>query len=215
MTQCTNSATTWKWLKKEGDRIFTGTTFKGKHQIKIDALKSMWTPGCIEWLKKNGMWARIIKPEKGCNDGTTYAEWATAGMSHELMPLDTSLFMDLMAALHECTAASRHLLTGDPLKFDMSTPKRLWLAVARVWEVAPTSARIVQDCAKFDTHIRIVVANKGAKVEGIGDSNGWRGVTAREGRWPVLHPDAATLLKNTIISARNGQPTARTHSWGL
>jgi len=166
----------------------------------------------IEHLKKIGMWERIIKPEKGCNDGTTYAEHASAGMSHELMPLDTSLFSDLMTALHKHTAASRHLLTGDPLKFDMSTPGRLWLAVTRVWEVAPTSARIVQDCAKFDTHVRAVVANKGAKVEGIGDSNGRRGETAREGRRPVLHPDAETLLKNTIASARNGQLTARTYS---
>ena len=125
MTKCTNSLSIWKWLKKEGDRIFTGTTHEGKYQVKIDALKSMWTPGCVEWLKKNRMWARIIKPEKGCNDGTTCAEHATAGMSHELMPLDTSLFAHMMAVLHKHTGSTRHLPTGDPLKFDMSTTKRL------------------------------------------------------------------------------------------
>jgi hypothetical protein len=158
------------------------------------------------------MWARIIKPEKGCNDGTTYAEHATAGMSHELMPLDTSLFAYMMAVLHKHTGSTRHLPTGDPLKFDMSTSKRLWSAVTRVWEIAPTSAEIVMDCGKFDTHVRAIVANKGAKVPGIGDSNGRRGEAAREGRRPVLHPDAATVLQNTIASARKGQLTARDYS---
>ena len=62
-------------------------------------------------------------------------------------------------------AATYEFARGDPDKFDLTTPTSAWSAVARTWQYAPTSARIVEDIGRVFLAIEEVVAHEGEAVD--------------------------------------------------
>eukprot|EP00968_Pinguiococcus_pyrenoidosus_P003987 scaffold264_cov317-Pinguiococcus_pyrenoidosus.AAC.1 len=56
------------------------------------------------------------------------------GDSPELMPLDNSLFRDFEVAVGDFVQQTLHLDEDDDMKYSMSTPKRAWNCLLRVWQ---------------------------------------------------------------------------------
>ena len=54
---------------------------------------------------------------------------------------------------------------GHTDKFDLTTPKSAWSAVARSWKYAPTSARIVEDIERVFEAIEEVIKTDGEAVD--------------------------------------------------
>lgn len=90
-----------------------------------------------------------------------------------------------------------HLKTGDPLKFDRSTPPRQLAAYRRVLDVklgpdegALTSARVIQDVKKcMQRHLLQIYKADGCAVPGIGNRNGKRALEVRADMAGVSNAD--------------------------
>ena len=97
----------------------------------------------------------------------------------EFMPLDCSLFSDLVRSLQVHARLTASLAVTDDRKFSMATPKTVSKAIRRLWcpinGGVPSSERIVQDITRCaQVHVKQVIDNKGAIVPGIGSRNGHR-----------------------------------------
>ena len=97
----------------------------------------------------------------------------------EFMPLDCSLFSDLVRSLQVHARLTASLAVTDDRKFSMATPKTVSKAIRRLWDPinggVPSSERIVQDIQRCSQdHVKQVIEAKGAIVPGIGSRNGHR-----------------------------------------
>ena len=97
----------------------------------------------------------------------------------EFMPLDCSLFSDLVRSLQVHTRLTASLAVTDDRKFSMATPKTVSKAIRRLWDPinggVPSSERIMQDIRRCSQdHVKAVIEAEGAIVHGIGSRNGHR-----------------------------------------
>ena len=118
---------------------------------------------------------RWILPVLGCNRGTVYDK-RPVGSSPELMPLDANLNKDLKDCLFRHVLATLMLKTGNPLKFDISSPQRISNAVHRIITGALSSERILQDCFRVLESLQLIVKAHGTVVHGCGQRPGKRNV---------------------------------------
>ena len=172
-------------------------------RIYHDALSQLTDSACQKYLKDKGYFKYFIIPVLGCNDIITNSKGATnahyrfrnMGDSPELMPLDTSIFADLMQTLHYHVARCRFFKSDCKYKFSIATPAATESAVARLWNKdAIPIVRINQDIERVADAMKIIVSQKGTVVYGWGDRNGWRAMMLKE-YCAVLNKDFDTLSR--------------------
>ena len=110
-----------------------------------DALSSWWGKADQEHAARIGLAERQIRALGPTNAGTRY-ESGLVGDSPEWCALDAHCFQDLEDALtFNCALSSTYHEPGDSAKFGMGTPAEVSSSITRVWEVASTSERIIED----------------------------------------------------------------------
>ena len=149
---------------REGNRLFKDTDFEDSWVVYHDALSQWWSKGAQDYMRERGFGDRQIRGLGHTNVGTRY-EGTLPGDTPEYMPLDSNLFSDLEVMVRWNVAATYEFARGDPDKFDLTTPTSAWSAVARTWQYAPTSARIVEDIGRVFLAIEEVVAHEGEAVD--------------------------------------------------
>ena len=130
------------------------------------------------------------------------------------MPLDNSLNQDIkLAHMFHCAITS-DLPAHDERKFSNSTPKIIARGIKRLMEGhspedgVPSSKRIIEDCDRALTAMRIVCEHKGAIVPGLADRNGIRyakeGTNGRGGpREKCRQLQAASCVHPSVTSLVN------------
>ena len=107
----------------------------------------------------------------------TRYEGGLVGDSPEWCALDAHCFQDLEDALtFNCALSSTYHSAGDPARFGMGTPPEVSSSITRVWEVAPTSERIIEDVTcSLTSAIDAVIAARGVCVPDLVMRSGRRG----------------------------------------
>ena len=151
---------------EEGNRLFAGTRFQNTWCIYHDALKQWWEKGeggAQEYLEKRGFKNRQWRARGGTNDlvADGYKD-GLMGDSPELMPLDSSLFGDLIEKVALLVVSTAHM-EGDE-KYTMATPDEVWRTMVAAWELIPEE-RIREDIGRFRSAVNAIVAADGAYVE--------------------------------------------------
>jgi hypothetical protein len=111
------------------------------------------------------------KPNKGRRATSKKGRRQLPPLPWQLMPLDCHLFSDIQEGLARNIALSYWIAPDNPLKYDGSTPHKIYLSICRTLETNfPVAKRIVEDLdrIKDETLQRIVDAN-GCYIE---DSTG-------------------------------------------
>ena len=158
-----------------------------------DALSLMTSASTRAWMKTQGgdhrlgsFYDRWILPKNGLNKGTNWAS-SPVGNSPEMMPLDCTLFKDLIDSLNRHVAMTRHADDNDRRKFSRRTPseqiralKRLWNPALPAGEGAPSSARIVHDIEKVVRSMKQIREAGGNAIGGC-QRSGWRVICT--GQW--------------------------------
>ena len=161
-----------QWTVAEGDRLFADTAYAKTWVIGHDALSAWWEQGTKQepdrpsaqgFLAKLGFKDRQLKALGDTNKGKRYAN-KLVGDSPELMPWDNNLFADLSNAMYHHCALTCELDKDDPKKFQMGRPSQATSCVRRIWEVSPTSARIVEDIKRWKTALMDIKRCQGAVV---------------------------------------------------
>ncbi len=116
-----------------------------------DGLKAWWEKEAQQYLhQQHGFRDRQLRPFGNTNSGTIYKDCVVGNSPELCRGLDSHGFSDLENSIKLHVHLTRKYANNDPTKFDLSTPASTWSAMTRCWEVAPTSARIVQDVSKFE-----------------------------------------------------------------
>ena len=157
----------------EGNRLFAGTRFQNTWCIYHDALKQWWEKGeggAQEYLEKRGFKNRQWRARGGTNDlvADGYKD-GLMGDSPELMPLDSSLFGDLIEKVAYLVVSTACNAGED--RFSMGTPDEAWRAMTAAWDLVPEE-RIVEDIGRFRSAVATIIAAKGAYVEAADLRNG-------------------------------------------
>ena len=187
----------------QGNTIFEGTRHAHTWLLYHDHLSQWWEAGAQQHLASRGFKDRQVRCWGDVNYGTTYYQKLT-GNSPELMPLDSNLFSDFKIAVSAHVVQTGILPNEDERKFKMGTPKELWSTMERVWEVAPTSERIVQDIMRWPVAVRAIVAARGTIVPELDNRHGRRKAPKPPAH---LHPDAHAAA--VVRRARNEEILAK------
>ena len=203
---------------------YKGTKYEDTYLFYHDALITMTDKDCIDWMEREGIRKRWIRPELGLNDeivivdtngkATTNKRYKgrPVGDCPEAMPLDNSLFRDLRCSFDTHVVLTCMLPQDDARRFSKATPKIIIKALKRLWDpetgVVPSSNRIIQDIKRLKENLLLVIEADGAVVPGVVDRNGHRNVY-KVGRkyWPRkanpralsieelnLHPDCQEVV---------------------
>jgi hypothetical protein len=163
---------------QESNQVMQGTKHADDWYFYHDALSQLTAKDMQNWLVEKGYKERWLLPLIGLIKGTV-DENRPIGDSLEMMPLDNSLFEDLHAEVCRHAAQTVLLPLEDPEKFSLANPKEVARAYLRLWdhmlptnEGCPCSSRIVEDCTKFVSNIRVIYDAKGIMVSGVGNRNG-------------------------------------------
>jgi hypothetical protein len=81
-------------------------------------------------------------------------------------------------------AATCELAADDLKRFKVGTPEELSRTMERVWQVCPSSERIVQDIKRFPKALKRIIEAKGAKVPDLDNRRG-----RRKSKPVTLHSD--------------------------
>jgi hypothetical protein len=166
-------------LFEDGNRIFKDTNRSDTWMLYQDHLKIFWEKDTLDYIKSlpcptadnpNRTWYDRIKGKNNDLVNRRY-ENCLPGDSPELMPLDCHLFSDIQEGLARNIALSHWMAADNPLKYDGSTPHKIYRSICRTLETnCPVAERIVEDIdrIKDETLQRIVDAN-GTYIE---DSTG-------------------------------------------
>ena len=115
--------------------------------IYHDALPQWWEKGAQEYIRERGFEHRQWRAEGNTNEHVaTHYRDRLMGDSPELMPLDSSLFGDLIETVARLVVTSKKL--GDDERFSMATPDLAWKTITSAWELVRPE-RIVDDIARF------------------------------------------------------------------
>lgn len=153
----------------EGNRLYAGTARANDWRIFHDSLDQWVEPDAQAFMASMGMGARQIKPEGEAAQaftGTRYACTLVGNRPEHTRALDSHGFHHLSVAIDHHLAMSRTagLQPTDPTAFDASTPVRLWRAMERVWQVAPSSEQIMADIFDWPSVIDKIIAANGCIV---------------------------------------------------
>jgi len=85
------------------------------------------------------------------------------GDNPELMPLNSSLFNDLIEAIGNNFSATGEMEKGTG--YSTGIPNEAWWAMTEIWKTTPSSARIVQDVDRFRVTLERIIEEEGAYVE--------------------------------------------------
>lgn len=176
-------------LVAEGDRLFADTPFASTWVIYHDALTQWWEKGTQDHLLSLGFPpSRQMCCQGETNKGTKAEpnryEGKLVGDSPELDPCDSNLFSDFEVSMAQHVAATCELAADDPKRFKVGTPEELSRTMERVWQVCPSSERIVQDIMRFPKALKRIIEAKGAKVPELDNRRG-----RRKSRPVTLHSD--------------------------
>ena len=158
------------WIKElidhtidEGNRLFSDTRFANTWFIYHDALPQWWEKGVQDHIRERGFencqWR--ARGEMNLHVASHY-RGRLMGDSPELMPLDSSLFGDLIEMVARLVVTTKSL--GDGERFSMATPNLAWKTITAAWELV-CPERIVDDIARFESALEAIIAAKGAYVE--------------------------------------------------
>ena len=162
----------------EGKRIFGTTNRANTWMIYHDALAILWEANTVEYLKSlkcpivgnpNRTWFdRFIKICGKYNDQVD-ARYRNClpGDSPELMPLDCHLFADIKEGVARNIALSFWMEKDDPMKYDASTPQKLFQSIQRTIAAGcPSKRRILEDCDRiFDETLERIQEKDGVYIE--------------------------------------------------
>ena len=160
----------------ETKAAFKGTTHEDDWSVHHDALSAWWGIEDQQHAERIGLAARQVRALGDTNIGTRYHR-GLVGDSPEWCALDAHLFQDMEDALtFNCALSSTYHMPGDPQRFGMGTPTEVASSIRRVWEVAPTSTRIIEDVTCSLTRaIDAVIEAKGIVVPDLVMRSGRRG----------------------------------------
>ena len=94
------------------------------------------------------------------------------GNSPELMPLDSSLFSDLIEGVALRVVGTTTLAKGE--RYLMEFPDDSWRTMCEVLSRAPSLVRIIQDVNRFKVALRNIIAAEGCYVEEYDARHGHR-----------------------------------------
>lgn len=150
----------------EGNRLFAGTRFATTWVIYHDALSQWWEKGeggAQEYLASRGFAHRQWRARGATNDLVApHYRNCLMGDSPELMPLDSSLFGDLIQKVAWLVVTTGHMEGDD--RYTMGTPDEAWRAMVDAWDLVPEE-RIRQDIGRFPSALKTIIAAKGAYVK--------------------------------------------------
>ena len=156
----------------EGNKLFADTRFASTWVIYHNALPQWWERSAQDHIRERGFEHRQWRARGATNAAiATHYRNRLMGDSPELMPLDSSLFGDLInkvAWLVVSTAGA-----GDEERYSMGTPDRAWRTMVDAWELVP-EARIRQDVGRFVSALDAIIAADGAYVGALDLRNGHR-----------------------------------------
>ena len=161
------------WAIDEGNRLFAGTPHANTWVIYHDALSQWWEKdegGAQAYLASRGFEHRQWRARGATNDeiADNYKD-KLMGDSPELMPLDSSLFGDLIEKVAWLVVTTSHM-EGDE-RYTMGTPDDAWRAMVEAWDLVPEE-RILEDIGRFKSALESIVAAKGAYVKDCDLRNG-------------------------------------------
>jgi len=118
------------------------------------------------------------------------------------MPLDSSLFNDLIEANGHAVVSTR----GMPNAYSMDTPDNAWRTMVDMWRSrAITSTRIIQDIDKTVRAMDAIIAALGTIVEDYDCRNGHRKRQARLCLAGMMHPDCEKAMQaQSVVGGRAG-----------
>ena len=147
----------------EGNRLFADTRFAKTWLIYHDALPQWWEKGAQDHIRARGFEHRQWRARGDTNNHVAaHYRGRLMGDSPELMPLDSSLFGDLIETVARLVVSTKHL--GDGERFSMATPDLAWRTITAAWELVRPE-RIVEDIARFETALEAIIAAEGAYVD--------------------------------------------------
>ena len=160
----------------EGNRLFSDTRFAGTWSIYHDALPQWWEQRTQEYIRERGFADRQWR----ANDDTDlliagHYRGKLMGDSPELMPLDSSLFSDLIEKVAWLVVSTAALVEE---KYSMATPNEAWRTMVAAWTQVPEK-RIVDDIDRFAVALGAIITAKGAYVSDCDLRNGHRRLMQR------------------------------------
>jgi hypothetical protein len=178
--------------KKEGDRIFEGSTWEGKWLLDHDCLSQWFEKGAQDYMKIIGMHERQVMCLGETCKGLP-AEGRRPGNMPEVNCLDDRIFKEFEESVNQHVAATYDVPRGDPSKFSKATPELLYSAWTRVWPVAATSELIIEAMDRIVPNLDKFIENKGVPKESKEGArrNGHRSIRTQV---PPLHPDAVKAM---------------------
>lgn len=168
-------------MVEECNRIMTGTKHVNDWYFYHDALSLLTSKDSKEYMTNKTAYGksaidRWLLLYNDLNKGTPY-HGRPVGNLPEFMPLDNLLNYNLqLSHKHHC-AVTAHLEDTNPRKHSLSTLKRIFNGVKKIWEHeigAPSPDRVVQDVYRaFEAHEKVYKAD-GKMVPGLANQNGHR-----------------------------------------
>ena len=196
---------------EQGNKMFKGSTHEKDWVIYHDALSQWWEKEAQEHMADKGFADRQVKAQGKTNDtlkeklskrGYLRYKDSLMGDSPELMPLDSTLFNDLINSIghHVCSTwnVTKEQEEAGTKKWSMATPKKAWATMKEVWmgeTTSPDSARIIHDIDRFAVAVDEIVKAKGVIVPFLDNRSGHRKAAVRASNGGKLLPGAAQALK--------------------
>ena len=189
------------WTIDRGNELFADTRYSTTWWIYHDALAQWWEKSAQEHIKARGFEFRQWRADDTINAqiNRRYRN-RLMGDSPELMPLDSSLFGDLIEKVAWLVVATGQM--GDN-KYSMATPDKAWKTMVDAWELVP-EARIRQDVGRFVTALDAIIAAEGAYVADMDLRNGHRREMQRLVRGGALREGNSAARAATIARVQAG-----------
>ena len=123
------------------------------------------------------------------------------------MPLDSSLFNDLIEANGKAITSTQELpdwdgTEGDTFKYSMADPENAWRTMRTMWtSCAIKSSRIIADIDRVEIAIDKIIAARGTIVPELDNRNGHRKVAARIALGGgLMHPECEAAMRSQILT---------------
>ena len=161
----------------EGNRLFADTRYAKSWMIYHDALPQWWEKCAQDYIASRGFKDRQWRARGETNTliAASYKN-KLMGDSPELMPLDSSLFSDLIEKVAWLVVSTSKL--SGAARYRMGTPDEAWRTMVAAWELIPED-RIGRDIAKFESALDAIIAAKGAYVADFDLRSGHREIMQR------------------------------------
>ena len=162
----------------EGNRLFAGTAFANTWLIYHDALPQWWEKETQEYIQSRGFAQRQWRANAETNAVLPrHYRDRLMGDSPELMPLDSSLFSDLIEKV-AWLVVSTTSLKAEGKHYSMDTPDNAWKTMVAAWGEIPQK-RVVDNIKRFESALDAIIAADGAYVSDKDLRNGHRMVMQR------------------------------------